>query len=150
MERNTGHSDTPEIVSHDHTDITTRDKRQWTLQDVPLPGGWHLPSVGAGLCGFAVVLVTGLVVTRLLGLSQFGLLFIILAVLAGLGAGLGWRKIRPQGLRPTTWLLVAADYWLFQPKIFHGLNKAKEPERVTWNVILWEPPQPANQQKVER
>lgn len=129
----------PEPRAHDYQRIVDRHRRLWSFEGIKLPG-IHLPSVYAGLVAGIVGAVITFVLLKLFQVPNGGVLAFLSGAGLALAFGYGWTKFRPEGMRPEVWLLVFADYHLKQPRRFHGMRQNSEPERVTWRVILWEPP----------
>ncbi|MET7932481.1 hypothetical protein [Streptomyces sp. NPDC005322] len=125
------------MVAYDHTDLLNRPKRIWNWGNIPLPG-LLLPALGAafvfGLL-WLIVLLSLSAVLPFLGMSvwtsvlYFGPPFAIYFV---------WGRPLPSALTLSQQLVVWVDYWL-QPKRLQGLSADREPEKLHWQVILWQP-----------
>ena len=129
-----------DFILRDHTKLRDRDKRIYSVGDIPLPGV-EIPmltvtAVSLFLFGAPMFFIPTLF-ESMAWLTVPGL---ALAIALAIGTGVMWTRYRYDGMRAGEAIVVLLD-WFVQPKKISGMTKDTEPEQVTWSVILWVPGQ---------
>lgn len=128
----------PDLYAHDHTELRDRPKRLWRFGDIGLPGLLLGGSVAA-LITLVAVWIGVYTLGKTLGAAWLGWIGAVLGLLAALVVYTAWKRPLPSKMRVSPALIIMLDWLFLQPREVHDFGKNREPSRLQWRVILWEP-----------
>ena len=129
-----------DVMALTHITLRDRPRRQWAVNDFKLPG-LNLPSLYASLGVFVTLLVLVAGLHTVLGGNTLTIGFVVTVVVAILAYFVWGTSVSDLGGAGLT-MLFWADYRFRQPRVIHGSTANREPNRVRWQTILWEPTDP--------
>ena len=131
------------VVAHDHTRLVSRENKVWTFNDIRLPRGIVMPRAAAGAVAGLLVFGISAAVIGVAGASPAVYIAgFVAAVVSGIGVYLIPGRYNKDHLRILHAPLVWLDWWK-QPRRISGFTHDHEPDRLHWQIIMWEPDDPA-------
>lgn len=124
------------FVSADHTRLTSRENKLYEFGGYALPGVSVERLIVGGAAGLVVTAVIG-VALKLFAPPGVWLLAVPVGCLAGIVGYFVAR--RGEGLSVIQRLVIAVDYWIFQPRRIAGFARDREPTMLHWQAIVWCP-----------
>lgn len=126
------------MIARDHTRLVVRENKLWKIENIPLPG---VVIPRAFIAGAGLVIVGG--VGWLLSVAVRVPMIMLWGFVAGAAAAgfLYWASGRRTNDDMPIHLaaVVLADWWVRQPKHINGFTRDREPDRIRWQLITWDP-----------